>query len=177
MRKARFRRAVKRSRDLVWVTTIIEASILESTPTDIGQIVVSGDWSNGNVGFDRCTLMAVRGWLSLAQAAAATAAEATGVYMAMYVTDGSVALNSMDPAVATEYVQFDTIWTNGTCMTANTGNQPADVMSRQLDIKARRKLTTASEVRLAASMSSDTATPRANFNGCIRALLRLDPPG
>jgi len=170
------RYAVKRSKDLVWVTSIIDASLLEVTPTDILDVVLSGDWSLGNAGFDRCTLMAVRGCIAYAQVAAATAAESTGMYMAMYVTSTDVAANSMDPSVATEYVTNDVIWTDAISMTTNTGTSAAQ-LGRQLDIRARRKLTTASRVSLAAVVGgADTGTPRMNFNGIVRALLRLDPP-
>ncbi len=173
MRARRVRRAVRRAKDLVWITTIVEASVAE-TALDIAQVLVSADWSGGNVGFDRCTLMAVRGWIGMAQIAASTANEATGLWLALYVTDGSLALNNMDPQVATEYVQFDTLWTDG--LAISTSSTSAAMKATQLDIKARRKLTTASEVRLAASMPTDTATPRVNVVGCVRALVRLDPP-
>jgi len=173
MRRRRF--SVKRSRDLVWITTIVETSVAESTALDIAQLVLSGDWSLGNAGFDRCTLMGIRGWLGYSQTAAATATEATGIWAAMYVTDGSVTTNNMDPRTAAEYAQFDTIWTDGWAFSAAT--TPDAPRTIQLDIKSRRKLTTASEVRLATTIPTDTASPRCTVIGCVRSLLRLDPPG
>jgi len=176
MARARFRRSVKRSKDLVWITTIVEASLLDPTVTDVAIAVTPSDWSGGNAGFDRCTLMAIRGWLGYAQQAASTAAEATALWLAMYVTDSQVAANSMDPSGATEYTQFDTLWTDGLALTLSTGTG-APIISRQLDLRARRKLSTAQDVRLAGVVPTDTASPRVNVCGCIRALLRLDPPG
>jgi len=158
--------------DLIWVTTIIQASLLESTPTDIGLLVIPADWSLSG-GFDRATLMGMRGWIGWSQQAAATAADASGAYWAIYVTDQAVAANSMDPASATEYSDFDTIFSDGISLTQTTGTAGPQV-ARQLEVKARRKLTSASSVRLAASVDSDTATPRVNFNGVIRSLLKLD---
>jgi len=157
--------------DLVWITTVIAASILEATPLDIGLIVIPSDWGN-QVGFDRATLMGIRGWLSWAQQAAATAADATGAYMAVYMTDAAVAVNSMDPSTATEYSDFDVIWTDGFSLSQTTGTA-GPFPARQLDLKAKRKLTSTSSIRLAASVDSDTATPRVSFNGVFRALLKL----
>jgi len=174
--KRTFRRSVRRHKDLVWITTIIDASVLEVTPTDIGQIVLSGDWSGGNVGFDRCTLMGIRGWLSATQSAVATAGETTGMYGALYVTDGQVPANAMDASVATEYAIFDTIWTFGCGMTS-VSNVSTSQNNWSLDVKAKRKLTTAQDVRLAVVVGgADTGSPRMGFNGCVRALLMLDPP-
>jgi len=171
-RRARVLRGARRKGDLVWVTTVIAASILEATPTDIGLLVIPSDWGD-QAGFDRCTLMGIRGWLGFSQQAAATAADATGCYLAIYVTDASVAANSMDPSTATEYQDFDTIFTDGMSLTQTTGTAGFQV-SRQLDIKARRKLTSASSVRVALTVDGDTATPRVNVNGVVRSLLKLD---
>ena len=167
------RRAIRRKGDLVWITTVIAASILEATPTDIGLLVIPSDWGNQQ-GFDRATVMGIRGWLSYAQQAAITAADASGSYLAIYVTDQSVAANSMDPSTATEYQDFDTLWTDGMCLTQTTGTA-GPFLARQLDIKARRRITSASAVKLAMTVDSDTATPRVNVNGVVRTLLKLTP--
>jgi len=105
---------------------------------------------------------------------AATAADATGCYMAIYVSDQSVAANSMDPSTATEYQDFDTLWTDGFSLTQTTGTAGFQI-SRQLDIRARRRITSASAVKLAMVVDGDTATPRVNCNGVVRTLLKLTP--
>jgi len=170
--RARIRRAVKRSRDLIWITTIIEASILESTPTDIGLIVVPSDWV-ANTGFDRATLLGMRGWYCFCQATAGTSADATGGYGAIYMCDETVPANTMDPATATEYADFDVIHSMGCGF--NTQSTPP-LASVDLKVKVKRKLTSASEIRWAVSVNADTASPRLNVNGVVRALLQLDPP-
>lgn len=166
------RRSSRRKGDLVWITTVVAASLLEATPTDYGLLVIPTDWGNQQ-GFDRATLMGIRGWLGFSQQAAATAADATGFYTAIYVTDASVAANSMDASTATEYQDFDTIYTDGFSLTQTTGTA-GFTQSRQLDIKSRRRLTSASSVRIAGTVDGDTATPRVNINGVIRTLLKLD---
>ena len=172
-RRRGVRRAVRRKGDLVWITTVIAASTLEATPNDIGLLVIPSDWGNQQ-GFDRATVMGIRGWLGFSQQAAATAADATGAYVAIYVTDQSVAANSMDPSTATEYQDFDTLWTDGFSLTQTTGTA-GFTQSRQLDIKARRRITSASAVKLAITVDGDTATPRVNTNGVVRTLLKLTP--
>jgi len=175
---ARARRSFRRTRtasgrDLVWITTVVRASVLETTPIDIGEVVVPQDWSNGNVGFDRATLLSVRGQLSAIQVANSTATEIPGFWGAMYLTDDQIAANSMDPSNATEYVQFDTIWTFCGANPASSGSTPFNWL---IDIRAKRKLTTQSAIRCAVTVGSDlSANPRVSFVGLFRALLQLDP--
>jgi len=169
----RFSRGAKRAKDLVWITTVFEGAMLEGTQ-DLANLVIPADWSFGNAGFDRATLMGIRGWMCWAQTAAATATEATTIYMAVYVTDQGIATGQMDPSTATEYVQFDTIYTDGYALSQNTGTGGAQ-LSRQIDIRSKRKLTTAQDVRLAATMNADSATPRCTISGCFRCLLKLNP--
>jgi len=171
-RRARVFRSARRKGDLVWITTVIAASLLEATPTDYGLLVIPSDWGNQQ-GFDRCTLMGIRGWLHWSQQAAATAADASGFYTAIYVTDQSVAVNSMDASTATEYQDFDTIWTGGMALNLTTGTS-SPMSTVFLDVKSKRKLTSASSVRLAGTVDADTATPRVNINGVVRTLLKLD---
>jgi len=171
--RARFRRSVKRNRDLIWVTTIVQAAVAETGGgLDIGDLVLPGDWST-TVGFDRATLMGVRGALGLSQTATGTATDAPGMYLAMYVTDQLTPANQMDPFNAADYSGFDTLYTD---VIAGVGTLTGVAFrGMQINIKARRKLTSAQEVRLAASVPTDTATPRFNALGIFRCLLKLDP--
>ena len=171
--RRRGRRSFSRKKgDLIWITTVVAASILETTVVDYGLLVIPSDWGS-QTGFDRATLMGIRGWLAYSQQAAAKAGDASGFYTAIYVTDASVAVNNMDPSTATEYQDFDTIWTDGLSLTTTTGTA-GPMLGRQLDIKAKRKLTSASSVRISGFVDTDTATPRVNVNGVIRSLLKLD---
>jgi hypothetical protein len=166
------RRAVRRHRDLIWVTTLIQASILESTPVDIADIVLPADWSAGNTGFDRATLLGIRGWYNILQSTVGTSADATAAFMAFYMTDALVVANPFDPSVAAQYNAVDILWTDGLAIGATA--MPAQA-STQVNIKAKRKITSQSNVRVALTLDSDTASPRVNVAGCIRALLQLDP--
>lgn len=166
------RRSTRNGKNLIWVTTLIESSFLEATPLDLADLVIPSDWA-GAAGFDRATLMGVRGWLNIAQVAAATAADASGVWVAIYVTGTDIPANSFNPGAAVDYNDNDTLYTTGAALTTTTGTgvpQPAE----QIWIKARRRLTTAQDLRIAAIASSDTATPRVNVIGCIRSLIMTD---
>jgi len=155
------------------VTTLIQSSNLEFAGVDIAELVIPADWSQ-NAGFDRCTMMSIRGWLACAQAGSGTAAEAPTCYGAIYVTDASVAANQMDPGNAVDYATFDVIYTFGM---AGVGTiSAAGIPGGQVDVRSRRKLTSASEVRVAIGVPVDTAAaPRFNVSGCLRCLLKLDP--
>jgi len=170
--KFRRSRAVKRNRDLIWVTTIFQASLIETPGIDIADVVLPADWQSGT-GFDRATLLGVRGWICISQTAAGTAADIPGIWTAMYICGIDSPANTFDPYLAIDYVNYDTLWSYGYVGEASTRTQP----SVQLNIKSKRKLTTGQEVRYAATVPVDTATPRFNVGGAIRALLQLDPPG
>jgi len=170
----RFRRATKRHRDLIWVTTIIQAATLETSSAglDLIDLIIPGDWSL-SAGFDRATLMAIRGWMGLAQTATGTAGEAPGAAYAIYLCEQLTPANQMDPMNAVDYANFDVIYTDGICGVGSVS--AAGMRGIQLDIRARRKLTSASEIRLAVSVPNDTATPRFNCFAVFRCLLKLDP--
>jgi len=163
-------RVSARKGNLVWITNVIEASILEIAGLDIGDLVVPSDWEGQ--GFDRCTLMGIRGWLGAAQAAAATAADACGLYLAIYVTDQQS--GAMAPGIATDYTTYDVLWTAGSAASPTGATAQPAQYGQQVEVKARRRLTSAQEVRMVAGLTTDTATPRYKINGVIRALLKTD---
>jgi len=170
---ARRRRFARRNRDLVWITTVIQSSSLETggAGVDLTDLVLPADWSVTG-GFDRCTLMGIRGWLAFNQVASGTSADAPCIALAVYVTSELTTANQMDPLNAADYGGFDVLYTDGM---AGVGTiSAAGMMARQLDIKARRKLTSAQEVRVCVSIPNDTAAPRFNTIGVFRSLLKLD---
>jgi len=171
--KARRARAVKRHRDLVWITTVFQASLLEGTGTDIAQILLASDWSSASVGFDRATLRSIRGWISFSQVAAGTAIDVPCCFAGLYICGQDSPANSFNPFDAGDYAIYDTLynWVQGG--EASTRAQPAV----PVNVKVMRKLNSGQQVRLAATVPTDTATPRWNVSGIMRALVQLDPPG
>jgi len=170
--RRQFKRWSTKSKDLIWVTTLVRSSNLEFSGADIAELVIPADWSL-SAGFDRCTLMGIRGWLGCNQPGAGTASEAPGMWGAVYLTDQSNPANSMDPNNAADYAVFDVLYTFGVVGAGTVS--PVGVTGEQVLIKARRKLTSADEIRVAVSVPTDTATPRFNVCGCFRSLLKLDP--
>jgi len=150
----------------------MEASLLEGSVLDMVFLVIPADWV-ATTGFDRATLLGMRGWYTFTPAAVGTAAESTAFYSAIYMCDEGVPANSMDPSVATEYADFDVLYSDGVAVNA-TAIGPQS--SHQLQVKVKRKLTSASQIRWSGFLATDTATPRVNANGVIRCLLQLDPP-
>lgn len=173
MPRRRSSRSFRRSRDLIWITSIIEETLIEGN-LDIALLVIPTDWSQ-NAGFDRATLLSIRGWLHPVQIAASTSTEATGIWMSIYKTDQAVPVNSNDPHDATEYNVNDTLFTCGLGLSLTTGTS-APGTPFEVNVKSRRKLTSADSIRLAYTIPTDTATPRVNVIGCLRCLLQLDPP-
>jgi len=168
-RRFRGSRAAKRTKDLIWVTTTFQASLVETAGIDIVDIVIPTDWATA-AGFDRCTLLGIRGWYCVAQTAAGTAVDIPGIWLAIYVSAKDAVNDLMDPFLAQSYVDYDTLWTGGYIGEASTRTQPP----RDFAIKTKRKLSSAQELRMAATVPADTATPRFNVGGTIRALLQLD---
>lgn len=174
MRRARTssRRSVRRKGNLTWITVVVKASILENTATQIAQLVIPSDWSIAT-GFDRATLLAVRGWLTVTQQGAGTAAEASAAYWAVACQDVSSA-DVMNPSVASDYDDYDVIFCGGLGLTAAASTVSLMPPAEQVHFKAKRRLTSQEEVSLFAFVDIDTATPRANFNGVLRALIRTE---
>jgi len=167
-------RAVKRSRELIWVSVGVQASLLETT-LDIASLVISADWAT-TAGFDRATILGLRGWLSVSQVATGTASDSPGVWLAIYKCGEDSPANSMSPFNAQDYVDFDVLWCGGQgggISTTGANTWP----SVDINVKARRKINSGEQLRLAATVATDTASPRFNVNGMLRTLLQLDPPG
>jgi len=160
---------VKRHKDLIWVTTSWQSSLVETPGIDIVDVVIPSDWATV-AGFDRATLLACRGWWGVAQTAAGTATDIPGVWVALYVCGSDSPANTMDPFLAQSYVDYDVLWTGGYIGEASTRAQPP----MDFQVKTRRKITSGQEVRMAATVPVDTATPRFNLGGVVRALLQLD---
>jgi len=162
---------VKRHRDLIWITTIFQSSILELGSTDAALLVIGTDWAKANT-FDRATLLGIRGWYNFAQTTVGTSADATGAYMAIYKTDSLAATPAFDVSVATDYDKVDILYTDGLAITAVSSSAPQSV---QVNVKSKRKITVADSIRLAINLDADTASPRVNIVGCLRSILQLDP--
>jgi len=117
---------VKRHRDLIWITTIFQTSILEGVATEAALLVVGTDWAKTNT-FDRATLLSVRGWYNFAQVTVGTSADATAAYMAIYKTDALAASPAFAPSTASDYDKVDILYTDGLAITAVSSQAPQSV--------------------------------------------------
>jgi len=172
-RRSPIRRASQRARDLIWVSVGVQASLLETT-LDIAQLVVSADWAV-SAGFDRATLLGIRGWLSIAQYVTGTGTDVPGIWLAVYKCGEDSPANSMSPFDAQDYVDFDVLWCGGQSGGVSTTGANT-YRSMEVNIKSRRKITSGDQIRLAATVVTDTGSPRFGVSGMLRCLLQLDPP-
>jgi hypothetical protein len=166
------RRSARRRGNLVWVTVVVQASILENTATDVALVLSPGDWDPTGV-FDHATLVAVRGWISITQQGAATAADASAGYLAMYVKDDNATV-VMNAGLAADYDIHDVLWTAGMGLTAAASTVSLPNRGGDLIIKTKRRISSAQRISLCAFVNTDTATPRMNINGVVRALVRTE---
>jgi len=92
--------------------------------------------------------------------------------MAIYKTDTLSASPAFAPSVAADYDKVDILYTDGLAITAVSSQAPQSV---QVNVKTRRKITSADSIRCCIELDIDTAAPRVNIVGCFRSLLQLDP--
>ena len=170
-RQFRFRRSARRHGNLVWITVVVKATLLENTATEVGLLVSPGDWDPTGV-FDRATLMGIRGWLSHVITAAGTTTDASAAYSAINVKDVN-ATAVMNPGTAGNYDTYDTLYCTGVPATGLTAAASAQLVS-QVNVKARRRITSQDNIVLSSFLDIDTATPRVNINGVIRSLVKTE---
>jgi len=164
------RRFARKPKDLVWVTTLTENTIPESTLTEV-QLVSAGTWEANANNFERATLLRIVGYISIAQSAASTSGEPTGLYLAI-AKQGLGETANFDPGTAGDYDVTDVMWCYGVAASA-TAQRQASTWSNTLpvDIRVKRKLDSSEKISLFMIMGSDAATPAWNYQLCLRALI------
>jgi len=169
MRRRSFARRAAKPKDWVWVTTLTENTIGESTLTEV-QLVSAGTWEANANNFERCTLHRIVGYLSLAQSAAATAGEATGLYLAI-AKQGLGETANFDPGTAADYDVTDVMWTWGCVAQATVSDAKPMSNTIPIDIRVKRKLDSSEKISLFMIMGSDAASPSWKYQLCLRALI------
>jgi len=163
----RFRRAVSRGpKNNIWSVVLIDELIVDAAGSE-GDIVNSTDLQASATGFQRFTLLRIRGWLSFSKAV--TSQVATNLMMIIYVTDsdatGVGALN------ATTYSKEDVLWTYGLDYAANGAGavEAQTPITVNVDVKAMRKIDTSRDVRFSVVASSAGLI---KMSGILRGLVR-----
>ena len=169
MARRRFGRAVRRGpKNNIWTVILMDELTVGTTAIEVN-IVQGSDWTGSVGGFQRATVMRVRGWLSVS--ADPTLTVATSYFMMIYVTDEDTAVQ--DPSALQTYADEDILWTGGFALAAgNAGavEQRKAVYDTVIDIKSMRKLSIGQELRL--SMISGDSGAAISVAGLLRGLVR-----
>jgi len=167
------RRTFRRGkRDFIWCTSRIDQSIIDDEGLSISTLVSPSDWEASTTGFDRGTLVAIRGWLFAHQGAVATAADQTMV--AMYIAkNNSSAASAFSPLLASAYDSTDILWCAGALLQSSlSGDRSTLSHGIQLDVKSKRKISSSDVIQLVTAMDIDTAAPTYFVSGIVRCLVQ-----
>ena len=145
------RRGVRRGfskgpKNNVWSVIVIEDLTIGTSTTE-ADIVTSSDLQAPLSGFQRFTLLRIRGWISVSKAVANTVA--SSLFMMIYTIDTDAGVS--DPTNANDYVEEDVLWTWGHAQAANGAGavESNDSVFIPVDVKAMRKIDSFRDVRFA----------------------------
>ena len=109
-----FRRFTSGRKEKMWCSVLASNSSVTTSPQSL-DIVAPSDWARG-AGLERCTLLAVRGWLAFRFNSTTT----TGVFLALLVSDEDESTQS--PSDVATYTDEDILWTGGFIMPGHVVN-------------------------------------------------------
>jgi len=150
----------------IWSVILIDNQVVDTTVVE-GDIVNNGDLQAAATGFQRFTLLRVRGWLSITKPPENTVA--ASIFMIIYVTDLNA--GTVDPTNATKYTEEDILWTGGVQFEgAGAGAvEVATPIVLDIDVKAMRKIDTSRDVRFS---FLSTGVGGIVVSGLMRGLVR-----
>ncbi len=163
-------RSVKRGpKNNLWTAVLYAGTQIALGAQNTSLIVTQDDWIRAAAGNERCTILRVRGTLSIAhEEVAATAAGAVQAYA--MVEDEDVTTTA-SPFVAATYAEEDILWTNGIAWPTMAANTVVSPVHWVIDIKAMRRIQRDQELKMV--IANGAAGRKVVVNGVIRALLRL----
>ncbi len=144
----RFRRGVSRGpKNNIWSVILIEDLTIATTAIE-ADIVTLSDIQAAGTGFERFTLLRVRGWISVSKNVA-NQINST-LFMAIYTVDTDAAV--ADPSNANFYTEEDVLWTGGINQVANGAGavESQSPVLMPVDVKAMRKIDSGRDVRFSA---------------------------
>jgi len=129
-RRASFgRRRSNGSRNLIWSNVLAQNVLIAAGSTDESIICISTDWSAA-VGFERATIIGIRGWLAVQRESAGNGS----VWCA--ILKQAIAETTPDPKIIATYNDEDILWTWGTGFESTSTDQ----MQTMIDVKVKRKI-------------------------------------
>lgn len=169
-RRSRTRRVIRvGGKDYVWVTAIGGFSVAENSTTVA--LASAGTWEANALNFERATLLRIRGYITVIQTVAASAAAVPLVAMAIFKGPLTYTAGDFDPLVSSDYDATDVLWTDGTVMSNGDGSSGARAAQHiTVDVKSKRKMDSAEQILFAAAMGADAGANPVCF---VQFVLRL----
>ena len=143
-------------------TTALASRVAISTGADDSIIAQPVDWERASSSFERATLVAVRGWFSIAPQSA-TGVATWFTYIGLYDEDE---LSSIADAVAT-YDSEDILFTSGGHQ--HGAIEPLRPYTEQLNVRVKRRITSAQQLRMVRSSDAGSIF---SFSCVARACIR-----
>lgn len=161
---SRRRRGARYNKDTntVWTAVIVD-ELVTTTITEV-PLVVDADWSEAT-SQRKCTIIAVRGWLSLTPLVVAEA-DLFG-YFGVHETGAASGL----PSAIGTYLNEDIMMTFGRGSVNEATAGFSESMRYEVDVKSKRKMRTGQDLRLV--LNSDVANGF-HVGGVVRCLLKLN---
>jgi len=151
----------------VWAALALVGIVVDDTPVVSANIVQSLDWV-ARGGFERATLLRIRGWLSFTPPVAVPST----IFWCVGRVDNGVGVAALDPTLVATYVNEDILATGGQAVAVTAAANDLIVPNVDVDIKAMRKISVADEIRLAMRTTGPAAAGW-TVNGVLRALVRI----
>jgi len=145
-RNAFRRRSIAKAKPKYAWTNLILTNQAATTGAGSSNIVEPADWERSATSFERATLVGIRGWIAVTRLVNTSAS--LFMYVGLYDEDEA---SSLADIVAT-YDSEEILWTGGTGNSASITNDPP----MMINIRAKRKITSASEVRFVRTASANS---------------------
>jgi len=165
-RASRRPRGAPKRHDQMWTVLVIENQAFGPAPAVQLDLCDGADWAAGT-GFERATLLRIRGWLVL-NSSIDTAGSAA--FMTISKVDENDPAAQGSPTDPVTYVDEDVLWTGGAGTTVLSAVAPDMRAERfDVDVKAMRRMTLADDIRIS---FETTGADLWLVNGVLRCLVR-----
>ncbi len=160
------RRGSGKQHDQSWSVLVIDDTVFGPAPAIQADLLEGADWTAGT-GFERATLLRIRGWMTLTPAEPQAQTSAFVTISKVDENDPAAQGSPLDPVT---YADEDVLWTYGTSSTALAISPDIVVPTINVDIKSMRRLTSADDIRV--SWVTNVAATTWSCSGVLRCLVR-----
>lgn len=160
-------------RETIWTGLLLNQDSVDSGAVSSGNIVDATDWQASGTGFSRgATLERIRGSVSLLSGGVASVGGA--VWMAIWAVNDDE--TTPDPSTAADYGENDLLWARvvnfQTVTLTSVGGWSNPATTFDIDVKARRRLTTQSIILMTWRATGGSSDEQAIMSFVLRALVK-----